>query len=150
MAVDVITAEEIRASGATNIADLLRFRVGMETYTYEHVSDWIGDQGSITQNTPAHKVNLGAIADLGHGFSGSMNVGYKDNYFITSVGRSLSAAIAAYWRLDARLAYALNVRTELFLACQNLAADTHVEFADGLTVPRTYQGGMTLKWGGGS
>ncbi|HVO33552.1 MAG TPA: Plug domain-containing protein, partial [Elusimicrobiota bacterium] len=30
MAVDVVTAEEIRASGATTIADLLRYRVGMD------------------------------------------------------------------------------------------------------------------------
>jgi outer membrane receptor protein involved in Fe transport len=117
-------------------------------YTYEHISDWIDDRGSITRNTPAHKVNLGGIADLGHGFSGSVNLGYKDNYFITSVGRSVSAVIPAYWRLDVRIAYAINSKIELFMAGQNLAASTHQEFADGLTVPRTYEGGISMKFGG--
>ena len=115
-------------------------------YTYEHVSDWINDQGSITRNTPAHKLNFGGMADLGHGFSGSLNVGYKDNYYITSIGRAASLAVPAYWRVDTRLSYTVNSHVELFMACQNLAANTHVEFDDGLTVPRTYQGGASVKF----
>jgi len=116
-------------------------------YTYEHVSDWLQDRGSITQNTPAHKINFGAVSDLGHGFTGSVNVGYKDHYYITSVGRSVSVAAPAYWRLDLRLAYAVTSRLELFIAGQNLTANEHIEFADGLTVPRTYQGGLSVKFG---
>jgi outer membrane receptor protein involved in Fe transport len=116
-------------------------------YTYEHITDQTGDAGDITQNTPAHKVNFSGMAKFGHGFSGSLNVGYKDHYFISSDGYNTSAAIPAYWRLDARVAYAVNPRTELFLAGQNLAASTHEEFPDGLAIARTYQGGVSIKFG---
>jgi len=117
-------------------------------YTYEHVTDQAADSGDVTKNTPAHKANFGGIAQLGKGFSGSVNVGYKDNYFIDSDGLRTSAFIPAYWRLDARIAYAVNPRVDLFIAGQNLAVSTHEEFPDGLVVPRTYQGGVSLKFGG--
>jgi len=93
-------------------------------------------------------VNFGAIVDLGHGFSGSFNVGYKDSYFIAFQQSSLAAP--AYWRLDARLAYTLPwyKDAEIYIAGQNLAASTHQEYADRLLIPRTYQGGISVKFGG--
>jgi outer membrane receptor protein involved in Fe transport len=118
-------------------------------HTYQHVTDWKGNTGEVTQNTPSHKVNFGGVANLGR-ISSSVNVGYKDNYFITSAGRSLSIAAPAYWRLDARVGYAVNSHVELFVAGQNLLSPRHLEFADLMTVPRTYQGGVTLKFGGRS
>jgi outer membrane receptor protein involved in Fe transport len=117
-------------------------------YTYEHVTDTQDNEGDVTQNTPVHKVNLGGFALLGGGFSGTLNLGYKDSYFIASDGRSTVAPVPAYWRLDLRLGYALSPRVELFLAGQNLATSQHIEFADGLTVPHTYQAGVTVKLGG--
>jgi outer membrane receptor protein involved in Fe transport len=118
-------------------------------YTYEHITDRTGNDGEVAENTPEHAVNFGGMAYFGHGFSGSFNVGYKDSYFI-SVQDDLP--VPAYWRLDARLAYALPWYrdAELYAAGQNLAASTHQEFADGLTIPRTFQGGVTIKFGGRS
>jgi len=117
-------------------------------YTYEHITDWEGNTGEVTKNTPEHAVNFGGMAYLGRGFTGSFNVGYKDNYFISD---AVDLPVPAYWRLDARLAYALPWcrDAELYIAGQNLTASNHLEFADGLTVPRTYQGGITLKFGSG-
>jgi iron complex outermembrane recepter protein len=117
-------------------------------YTYEHVTDTFDNEGEVTKNTPAHVVNLGAMADLGNGFSGSFNLGYKDSYFISF--QQFSLAAAAYWRLDARLAYALPwyKDAEVYIAGQNLAASTHQEYADNLMIPRTYQGGVSVKFGG--
>jgi iron complex outermembrane recepter protein len=116
-------------------------------YTYEHITDIEGNSGEVTKNTPEHAVNFGAIADLGNGFSGSFNVGYKDRYFITVQD---DLAVHAYWRLDARLAYALPwyKDAEVYIAGQNLTTSTHEEYADGLTIPRTYQGGVSIKFGG--
>jgi iron complex outermembrane receptor protein len=117
-------------------------------YTYEHITDWQGDAGNVTQNTPEHAVNFGAVATIGHGFSGSFNVGYKDNYFMS--GPSTDLAVPAYWRLDARVAYQIpRYRdAEVFISGQNLAVSEHTEYGDGLSVPRTYQGGISIKFGG--
>jgi iron complex outermembrane recepter protein len=127
-------------------------------YTFEHITDWVGSQQgnagdteTITRNTPTHRANFGGIARLGHGFTASTNIGYRDSTFISSFSNSMVAAIPAYWHVDARLAYALPFYkdAELFMACQNLAQKTHVEYADSTTVPRTYQGGINIKFGGG-
>ena len=119
-------------------------------YTYEDVTDKAGDLGLRAKNTPDHKANFGGAADLGRGFSGSVDFGYKDAYFITSEVRQISLAVPAYWRMDARLAYALPwyKDAQLYIAGQNLLESQHVEFPDGLAVPRTYQGGVTVKFGG--
>lgn len=119
-------------------------------YTYEHVTDRQGNAGDVTENTPAHKVNAGGVRALGRGISAGVNVGYKDKYLIASDSRQTTLAAPAYWRLDARLSYALpwHKGAEIYVAGQNLAASTHQEFADGLTIPRTYQGGVTVKFGG--
>jgi len=116
-------------------------------YTYEHITDTFGNTGEVTDNTPSHAVNLGGMADLGHGFSGSFNLGYKNSYFIAFQADSLAAH--AYCRLDARLAYVLPryKNAELYVAGQNLTAPTHQEYADGLAIPRTYQAGMNVKFG---
>lgn len=113
-------------------------------YTYEHITDKSGNEGEITKNTPPHKVNLGAMADFGGGFSGSFNLGYKDSYFITNITDSVT--VPTYWRLDARLAYASPwyKNAEFYMAGQNLLKARHVEFADGLAVPRTYTGGVSI------
>ena len=119
-------------------------------YTYEYVTDWVQDAGQITRNTPDHKINVGGTADLTHGFTGSVNLGYKDSYYITSIGRSVSAPIPAHWRMDVRLAYALPSfnDAEIFLAGQNLLESHHVEFPDGLTVSRMVEGGVRVHFGG--
>jgi len=53
--------------------------------------------------------------------------------------------VSPYWRLDARLAYAYKA-LELFVAGQNLARPAHqVEF-NGYDVPRTWYGGMSVKF----
>jgi iron complex outermembrane recepter protein len=117
-------------------------------YTYEHITDTAGDRAFITENTPSHKLNFGGSTDLGHGFTASANVGYKDAYYIVTAAKTPILSIPAYWRLDARLAYAVNTSVELYIAGQNLAATTHQEFPDGLAIPRTYQGGVSMKFGG--
>jgi iron complex outermembrane receptor protein len=128
-----------------------RFDAKRSTYvnfTHEHITDSFGNTGEVTNNTPAYAVNFGGIADLGYGFTGSVNVGYKDSYFIDF--QANSATPSAYWRMDARLAYTLPwyKDAELYVAGQNLLESDHSEYADSLTVPRTYQGGVTVKFGG--
>jgi len=118
-------------------------------YTYEHISDEKGNEGQFTRNTPKHKVNLGSIVALGRGFSASANLGYKDGYLMQSVSRRTSVTVPAYWRVDARLAYRPEnfSQLQLFVAGQNLSRSNHLEAADGLIVPRTYQAGLTLGFG---
>jgi len=93
-------------------------------YTYEHITDTFDNTGEVTQTRPPCR-EFRRIVDLGHGFSGSFNVGYKDSYFIAFQQSSLAAP--AYWRLDARLAYTLPwyKDAEIYIAGQNLAASTH-------------------------
>jgi iron complex outermembrane receptor protein len=125
-----------------------RTRSVYANYTYEIVSDDAGDAGLRTRNTPANKLNFGGMTDLGRGFSASANVGYKDSYFIESLGRTESIPVPAYTRVDARLAYAPPwwKGVEVYAAGQNLLAPRHAEFADGLTVPRTWSGGASIKF----
>jgi outer membrane receptor for ferrienterochelin and colicin len=117
-------------------------------YTYEHLTDRSGNVGEVTKNTPAHAANFGAMTDLPRGFSASFNLGYKDNYLIANQAQVL--AVPAYWRLDARLAWTppWYKNATIFLAGQNLLKDQHREFADGLAVPRTYSGGVSIKFNG--
>lgn len=130
-----------------------RFKAGHSlyaNYTYEHITDWKASLGTLTQNTPAHKANLGGIAHFWKRVTASVNLGYKDHYFITSDTRQSSLAVPAYWRLDSRLAYrpAAAPNMELFMAVQNAATSQHIEFVDRTTVPRTYQGGLSMTFGG--
>jgi outer membrane receptor for monomeric catechols len=119
-------------------------------YTYEHITDIAGDLGLETANTPAHKFNIGGATNLGHGLSASVDVGYKDAYFITAESGPGPLAVPAYWRLDARLGYVWPwyKNAELYVSGQNLAVSKHQEFPDGLDVPRTIQGGVSVRFGG--
>jgi iron complex outermembrane receptor protein len=115
-------------------------------YTYERLVDISGNQGEITENIPPLVINFGGMKDLGQGFSGSFNLGYKEGYFVTNIADDLS--IPVYWRLDARLAYrpAEFKATQFYLAGQNLLTGDHLEYADGLTVPRTYMAGIITEF----
>ena len=118
-------------------------------YTHEYVTENKTNYGLRSRNTPVNKLNLGGRADVGYGISGGANLGFKDNYFITSEGRSnASALVPANWRLDLHLAYALPFYrdAELFFTGQNLLVPDRVEFPDGLAVPRTLYGGVSVKW----
>lgn len=114
-------------------------------YTYEHTTDKSGNL-EVTNGIPAHKFNLGGRAPLGLGFSISVNAGYKDAY---ASGSATSGFIdvPAYWRLDGRLAYDPRPGLELFVAGQNLGGPFHSqEFKGSAPVPRTFQGGATVKF----
>jgi iron complex outermembrane recepter protein len=113
-------------------------------YTFTTVSD---DKAStnIRTGTPRHRVNLGSSMDLRHGFSGTLNAGYKDGHTLASQSGAV-LDIRPYWRFDARLAYAPRPFIEIFVAGQNLATPRHIEFPDGLEIPRTYLGGVSVKF----
>lgn len=113
-------------------------------YTYESVSDSKAVVNA-RSGTPPHKVNLGGMAALGRGFALALNAGYQDGHTLYSRTTNQTLDIPAYWRVDAKLAYRPAPDWELFAACQNLARARHVEFADGLTVPRTYQAGVSVR-----
>jgi outer membrane receptor protein involved in Fe transport len=113
-------------------------------YTYETISD-AKAVVNVSKGTPPHKVNLGGTAGVGRGFSLGVNSGFQDGHTLYSRTTNLTLDIPAYWRVDAKLAYRPKPDWELFLACQNLARARHVEFADGLTVPRTYQAGVSVR-----
>lgn len=113
-------------------------------YTYESISD-AKAVVNVRKGTPPHKVNLGGAAALGRGFSLGLNAGYQDGHTLYSRTVNQTLDIPAYWRIDAKLAYRPRPDWELFLACQNLARARHVEFADGLSVPRTYQAGVSVR-----
>jgi outer membrane receptor protein involved in Fe transport len=113
-------------------------------YTGEVVTDWTGSR-AVTDSTPDNKINAGGITPLGRGFSASLNAGYKNRYFASaSSGNPYSLEIPAYLRLDARLAYNPGKTVEIFVAGQNLTRPRHLEFADRLTVPRTYYAGASI------
>jgi iron complex outermembrane receptor protein len=113
-------------------------------YTYESISD-AKAVVNVRKGTPPHKVNLGGTSALGGGFSLSLNAGYQDSHTLYSRTVNQTLDIPAYWRVDAKLSYRPKPDWELFAACQNLARARHVEFADGLAVPRTYQAGVSVR-----
>lgn len=115
-------------------------------YTYETISDAKGAT-NVREGTPAHKLNLGGTTPLGGGFSLTLNAGYQDAHVLHSQALNADAAVPAYWRVDGRLAWRPTDGAELFLACQNMTQRRHVEFADGLVVPRTYQAGASARFG---
>ncbi|MBI3596699.1 MAG: TonB-dependent receptor [Nitrospirae bacterium] len=128
----------------------LTYRIGhtgsvYTNYTFETISDRLGDD-RINKSTPHHKVNFGGQASLGEGFSGSVNVGFKSRYAISSADSFQTVAVKSYWRLDARLAYRPIQHMEIFVAGKNLLDSRHIEFQDALEVPRTYYGGMSLQF----
>jgi len=86
------------------------------------------------------------MADLTHGFSASVNAGWKDDYLSSALLQGQGeGGVKAYWRLDARIAYAYK-GMELFIAGQNLTRPAHqVEF-NGMDVPRTFYGGCSARF----
>lgn len=112
-------------------------------YTYVKIRDTLGEKKMLL-STPKHKVNVGGIANLGHGLSASMNAGYKSSYGLFSTSRLTTTPIKPHWRLDARLAYSPSSNLEFFAAGQNLLDPRHKEFDEVIEVPRTYQGGMSV------
>lgn len=116
-------------------------------YTFERIEDRLDDV-VITTATPRHKVNLGGTVYLGSGFSAGMHAGYKSGYTTAPANRSLIESFPAYWRLDARLAYRPIRSVEVALAGQNLLSPRHREYIDfdGLEVPRTYYGEVSVRF----
>ncbi|MBI3564912.1 MAG: TonB-dependent receptor plug domain-containing protein [Elusimicrobia bacterium] len=114
-------------------------------YTYETISDAKGVT-NVRKGTPPHKLNLGGTAALGRGVTLTLNAGYQDAHTLHSQALNADVDVPEYWRLDGRLAFAPTRDVELFLACQNMAQERHIEFADGLAVPRTYQAGARVRW----
>ena len=114
-------------------------------YTYETVSDAKGSV-NVSKGTPPHKLNLGGAAALGRGVHFGLNAGYQDGHTLYSQAATRTLDIPAYWRLDGRLAWEPTRDWTVFVACQNMAAETHLEFADGLAVPRTYQAGVSVRF----
>ncbi|MFY9268906.1 MAG: TonB-dependent receptor [Candidatus Manganitrophaceae bacterium] len=113
-------------------------------YTIQHITDELGDK-SVTNGTPDHKVNVGGLLDLGY-FSVTLNAGYKSGYTLTSLSSGRTGRIPAYWRVDTRAAYRPTRQMELFVAGNNLLDSRHIEFPDGLEVPRLYYGGFILEF----
>ena len=110
-------------------------------YSFESMTSWTAAPLE-QRGTPAHNVNLGGTTSLTHGFSASANAGWNDHYV---GGNPVLVNVNAYWRLDARVAYAYKAY-EFFVAGQNLTRPTHqVEFS-GLEVPRTVYGGLSAKF----
>ncbi len=114
-------------------------------YSHEIVTD--RDSHTVyIKTTPAHIVNLGFIAQVWRGLSASANAGWKDGYLGDSVSGTNQVDVPPFWRLDAKLSYAVSPSLDLFVAGQNLFTARHVEFVDGLTVPRTFNGGVRVRF----
>jgi len=104
------------------------------------------DGGSrLDKNAPEHTFNIGGTADLGHGFSVTPNLGYKDNYEIGSISRSVMADIPRSFRMDLRVAYKVTKNVEAFVAGTNLFQPYQVEYVDTTAIPRAFYGGLHVK-----
>jgi iron complex outermembrane receptor protein len=115
-------------------------------YTFENITDHIHNE-QITKITPEHKVNVGALVDVGHGVSVTLNAGYKNSYKAITLAPPINSVdVPAYWRLDARVGYKPIPSLELFVAGQNLLDPRHVEYADYHEVSRTVYGGFLLEF----
>ena len=97
------------------------------------------------KTTPKHIVNVGFSAPVAGRLSASANAGWKDGYLGDSVSGTNQVDIPPFWRLDARLSYAATKNLDLFVGGRNLLTARHVEFVDGLTVPRTFYGGVRAR-----
>jgi iron complex outermembrane receptor protein len=147
-AVDVtsVNNDQARARGAETSVTF-RFRPGAAVYvnhTYE-IIETERRNPAVERGTPRHKVNLGARAPLGGGWSAGLDAGHRTEY--RSPAGRLSVARDAFWRLDARLSYALK-GAELVLAGQNLTRSQRSPEGSGPDIPRTYYGGLNLHFGG--
>ncbi len=119
-------------------------------YTFERILDDKGIDAAGTDlraGTPLHKANFGGRAAFGKGFAGTVLVGYKDAYQANSTTRSTSRKIGRSFRLDARGSWSPRPGWELFLAGRDLLQPYRVETADGTASPRTFEGGMSVRFG---
>ncbi len=120
-------------------------RTAYANYSLETVSD--RDSHTVyIKTTPKHIVNLGFDAALFDGLRASMNAGWKGGYLADSVSGTNQIWVNPFWRLDARLSYRPTRNLELFVSGLNLLTARHVEFVDGLTVPRKFYGGARLSF----
>lgn len=143
--VSYFNSNEIIARGAEASARLnLRAVSLFANYTHEHVTDRDAHQ-LYTKTTPRHKANLGATARLG-AWTAHASAGWKDGYLADSIQNTNFADIPAFWRLDARLAWAPTGWLELWAAGHNLLGPRRQEFVDGLLVPRVLQGGAKVRF----
>jgi iron complex outermembrane receptor protein len=125
-----------------------RFQPGRSVYanyTRETVTDQDGHDLYI-DTTPKNKFNTGFDLALPERLRFSANAGYKDAYLADSNTGTAQDVIPAYWRLDVRVGWKPCDRLELFVSGQNLLYAAHREYIDGLEVPRTIQGGATLRY----
>ncbi len=94
-------------------------------------------------STPRNKVSAGARWRAGRWrFGGDLG------YTAKSAINDTTVAVGAFVRLDARVAFEPKDGIEIFVGGRNLAAPHHVEFNDGLRVPRVFYGGLTIRWEG--
>lgn len=134
-------ARGVEVAGSYRFA---RGRSAFANYTYESFSDGAGVT-NIRKGTPPHALNLGGTARLAGGFSLSLAAGWRDRHTLTAPTTPRpDRDIPAYWRADARLAYAPRPGWELFVAAQNMLRARHLESGDGLEIPRTWQ--LGLRW----
>jgi iron complex outermembrane receptor protein len=127
-----------------------KYMLGSQSFAYanltrESVTDIAGVR-EMTETTPNEKVNVGAQAFLGRGFTGTLNAGYKDAYVAKSTLTGTYGRIPDFWRLDARLAYRPRPAYEIFVAGNNLIQARHMEYIDGLAVPRVLYAGFSAKF----
>lgn len=119
-------------------------------YTFEKIHDDKGPTDAfgtdLSKQTPVHKANLGARTALG-GWTLAAIVGYKDAYDALSTTRGTRAAVARTFRLDARVGWSPRPGWELFAAGQNLLQPYRLEYADRIATPRTYEAGVSAKFG---
>jgi iron complex outermembrane receptor protein len=114
-------------------------------FTRETVTDQ--DAHSLYINTtPKNKFNMGGDAALPWGLRASFNAGWKDAYLADSNTGTAQDVIGAFWRLDGRLGWTARPWLELFVSGQNLLAKNRREYVDGLAVPRTVYGGVTVRY----
>lgn len=126
-AVDIVTAEEIKAYGYSTLADILRFRPGMDV-----IDGRSGDGGR---------------TGLGRGLAVSALLGYKDAYDANSTTRGTRRSIDRSFRFDTRLSWTPRPDWELFLAGIDLLQPYRVESADGTASPRRFEAGATKRFG---
>ena len=125
-------------------------RVVFANYTFEKILDDKGVDAAGTNprtGTPVHKANFGARTPLGHGFSASALVGYKDAYDANSTTRSTRRPIGRSFRVDARASWTPRPGWELFLAGMDLLQPYRVESADGTASPRRFEVGASMRFG---
>ena len=84
--------------------------------------------GSVESNDPSHQFSIQTMVDPGHNTELSMITRYVDDL--------ANPRVAAYWELDARIAWRPATFIELSIVGQNLLHDKHIEFIPSSPEPR--------------